>query len=288
MRHAKRGKHTKRVKYTRRIKHGGKKYKNKRTYHKHPRKLKHKSRLQNGGVPCNFRGSTTNSTSYLADCELTYKRKDAWANKTKSFDIVLTYDQTITEREKAFPQRSYLDTDRFMRELELLTREVAPKGATKLKYTPPIELFGVFKLEMTSKDGKNQKFVVYFRVDTAIADFPDHVSEGNTLRVYPVYLKAVVRYSLDGTFNKVPILLETQFMNVNKPVLGEICGLFNMGGLILKEEKEETEEKETLDGTCYFRCSDNKTFFWNLVHTMVKYATDAEANAKLQATAEQP
>ena len=49
MRHAKRRKHTKRAKYTRHTKHRGKQYKNKRTYRKHPRKLKHKSRLQNGG-----------------------------------------------------------------------------------------------------------------------------------------------------------------------------------------------------------------------------------------------
>ena len=46
----KRSKYTKRVKYTRHTKHGGKHYKNKRTYRKHPRKLKHKSRLQRGGV----------------------------------------------------------------------------------------------------------------------------------------------------------------------------------------------------------------------------------------------
>ena len=49
--HNKRSKHTKRSKYTRHTKHGGgKHYKNKRTYRKHPRKLKHKIRLQRGGV----------------------------------------------------------------------------------------------------------------------------------------------------------------------------------------------------------------------------------------------
>lgn len=48
--HNKRSKYTKRVTYTRHTKHGGgKHYKNKRTYRKHPRKLKHKSRLQRGG-----------------------------------------------------------------------------------------------------------------------------------------------------------------------------------------------------------------------------------------------
>ncbi len=47
----KRSKYTKRFKYTRHTKRGGgKHYKNKRTYRKHPRKLKHKSRLQRGGV----------------------------------------------------------------------------------------------------------------------------------------------------------------------------------------------------------------------------------------------
>jgi hypothetical protein len=49
--HNKRSKYTKRVTYTRHTKHGGgKHYKHKRTYRKHPRKLKHKSRLQRGGV----------------------------------------------------------------------------------------------------------------------------------------------------------------------------------------------------------------------------------------------
>ena len=95
-----------------------------------------------------------------------------------------------------------------------------------------------------------------------------------------MYLKAVVRYSLDGTFNRLPILLETEFMKVDDtPALGEICGLFNMSGLQLKEKIGETE---TPDGICYFPCSDNKTFFWNLVYTMVKNATEAEAKAKLQ------
>ena len=50
VKHAKRIKHTKRVKYTRHTKNGGKQYKHKRTYRKHLRKLKHKSRLQKGGV----------------------------------------------------------------------------------------------------------------------------------------------------------------------------------------------------------------------------------------------
>ena len=44
--------YTKHYKYMRHTKHGGggKKYKTKRTYHKHSRKLKHKSRLQKGGM----------------------------------------------------------------------------------------------------------------------------------------------------------------------------------------------------------------------------------------------
>lgn len=279
MRHAKRGKHTKRAKYTRHTKHRGKQYKNKRTYRKHPRKLKHKSRLQKGGDPYIFEYDSDLGV-YSSTGLLTYKRKDAWTNKTKSFDMRLTYDQTITDQEEEYPQRSYPNTSNFMRELELLTREVSPKGAVRLSINPPIKLFGVFKLEMTSQDDKNQKFVVYFRVDTAIADFPNHVSEGNILKIYPVYLKAVVRYSLDGTFNRLPILLETEFMKVDDtPALGEICGLFNMSGLQLKEKIGETE---TPDGICYFPCSDNKTFFWNLVYTMVKNATEAEAKAKLQ------
>ena len=51
MKISRRRKHNKRSKYTRHTKHGGgKHYKNKRTYRKHPRKLKHKIRLQRGGV----------------------------------------------------------------------------------------------------------------------------------------------------------------------------------------------------------------------------------------------
>ena len=42
--------YTKRYKYMRHTKHGGKQYKTKRTYRKHSRKLKHKSRLQKGGM----------------------------------------------------------------------------------------------------------------------------------------------------------------------------------------------------------------------------------------------
>jgi hypothetical protein len=207
---------------------------------------------------------------YLSTGPLTYKRKDAWTNKTKSFDMQLTYDQTITRQEKEFPQVDNVnDKNRLKFELQTLTRNVAPKGATRLSYIPSIELFGVFKLEMTSQDDKNQKFVVYFRVDTAIADFPHHISQGNILKRYPVYLKAFVKYSLDGDFKNVPILLETAFMQIDRPsLIGNICVLFTSLGLDIQEKIEEkTGDK------CFFPCSDNSKFFWNLVNRMITYTS---------------
>ena len=294
MRHAKRGKHTKRVKYTRRIKHGGKKYKNKRTYRKHPRKLKHKSRLQKGGEPCNFRGSTTNSTSYLANCELTYKRKGAFTNKTKSFGMVLTYDgdKTIKNKNSNLLYRPNSDDISISNIRQLL--KSTSIGFNDIS-SAESNLLCIFMLELTSKDDKGQTFQVYFRVDTIVVAFRTRkVNEGDiidrnpsvdtrenrtglvsqVIREYPDIIKRVIRVSSTGVFDSSSqIILRSQFalvpLTTTDPVTYPVnvsfiepCSQFS--GLNLAEKIKSSSSGED----CFFPCSDNKNFFIQLVNTM--------------------
>lgn len=292
MRHAKRGKHTKRVKYTRRIKHGGKKYKNKRTYRKHPRKLKHKSRLQKGGEPCNFRGSITNSTSYLANCELTYKRKGAFTNKTKFFDMVLTYDSDKTKENKNSVYHIIPNSDDIPNIRQLLKSNSI--GSDDIS-SAESNLLCIFMLELKSKDGKGQTFQVYFRVDTIVVAFRTReVNEGDiidrnpsvdtrenrtglvsqVIRKYPDIIKRVIRVSSSGVFDSSSqIILKSQFalvpLTTTDPVTYPVdvsfiepCSQFS--GLNLAEKINSLPSGEY----CFFPCSDNKNFFIQLVNKM--------------------
>jgi hypothetical protein len=292
MRHAKHGKHTKRAKYTRHTKHRGKQYKNKRTYRKHPRKLKHKSRLQKGGVEqCNFE-APINSTSYSADCELTYKRKGAFTNKTKSFEMVLTYDSDKTMENKNSVLPYYPNRDDISNIRQLL--KPSSIGSNDI-ISAESNLLCIFMLELTSKDEKRQQFQVYFRVDTIVVAFKNRkVNEvdiidrdpsvdtrenrtglvSQVIRKYPDIIKRVIRVSSNGVFDSSSqIIVRSQFalvpLTTADPVTYPVnvyfiepCSQFI--GLNLTEKINDSPSGEY----CFFPCSDNKNFFIQLVNKM--------------------
>jgi hypothetical protein len=272
MKLSRRRKNAKRVKYTRCTKYRCKKYKNKQTYRKHSHKLKKNKRVMRGGdgeteqlvqqtKPYEFTPDE-NLSVYKSSGELTYKRKDAWTNKTKAFQMTLEEANTVTlfeKKKKSYIQLSPTGGNDTSRDSELndLTRS---NKAISIRQVYR-QVFAVFKLEMMSTDEKKTNFIVYFKVDTAVAR--------DTRDTRDRYLKAFITYSPDTNFDNRHPVIETPFMKVtDSPAFGGICYLFKTRGLAI----EDSSKKDT----CYFSCEDNEDFFWKLTYTMVKFAIDIE------------
>jgi hypothetical protein len=196
---------------------------------------------------------------YKSSGELTYKRKDAWTNKTKAFNMTLEKhdDATLNEKKNLPIKLSPTGGNNTSRDSELNDLTRSNKEISIQVYR---QVFAVFKLEMTSTDYKRTIFVVYFKVDTAVARDTRNR-----------YLKAFITYSLNTNFNTGP-LIETPFMKVDTTfVLPNICSLFKTRGLSIPDQGTSGKSD-----TCGFSCEDNSDFFWKLTRTMVKFAIDIE------------
>jgi hypothetical protein len=280
-------KRTKRFKLKRNTKKQFRQYKRKNTYRKHSHKLRKNKRVMRGGGGENdfildANSSTTGKPVYNSTCLLTYRRDKAFTNKTKDFTMTLSYDDAATTTEK----KKYELYDEYQK-----FKILSPTGGDDGVYDSHLQtlnrinpltsnnverkLCAVFKLEMTSTDEKKTKFVVYFKLYTAIA-----VTRNGE------YLKAFVTYALDKEFPSTlpqPII-ETEFMKIDhtSPLL-TVFPLFNNAvPLVIPDQSSTTDS----DKNCTFSLKDNYDFFSRLTRTMVKYAADIkfaeqEKNARI-------
>jgi hypothetical protein len=173
--HNKRSKYTKRVKYTRHTKRGGgKHYKNKRTYRKHPRKLKHKSRLQRGGVKIKINDFMKISTDlgviqyFFEDEDDKYTVSDSSDNpKRQPLELTYTKDRRgdtfippfFKSKTKEFPNK------RFDWRITLLSiREIPDKIHEVRLFTYRYS----FKIQLCCmlKDGRYITFNIYAYADS--------------------------------------------------------------------------------------------------------------------------
>jgi hypothetical protein len=267
----KRTKRTKNIKCRRNTKRHLNKYKRKNTYRKHSHKLGKNKRVMRGGVGeydfiLDSERSTPGMPVYNSSGLLTYRRDKAFTNKTKEFTMTLSYNDYATKNEKLHEQ--FDDSEKF--------KKLSPHGGNGEEYDSELrelnrnnpltsnnverKVCAVFKLEMTSNDDKKTKFVVYFKLDTAIAE----TKNGE-------YLKAFVTYALYQKFSSLPTIIQTKFMKIDymSPSL-TVFPLFNNAVTLVIPDDGSTDS----DKNCTFSFKDNSDFFSRLTYTMVKYAAD--------------
>jgi len=273
-RRGKRTKCAKRFKLKKNTKKQFRQYKRKNTYRKHSHKLRKNKRVMRGGEGeydfiLDADSSKPGKPVYNSSGLLTYRRDKAFTNKTKEFIMTLSYDDAATTTEKSY--ETYTEYQKF--------KILSPTGGRDGVYNSQLEtlnrinpltsrdverkICAVFKLEMTSTDEKTTKFLVYFKLYTAIAE-----------TINGKFLIAFVTYALDTNFRS-PLprpIIETNFMKIDdmSPSLTVVPLFNNAVPLVIPDGSSSTDN----DKNCTFSFKDNSDFFSKLTYTMVKYAAD--------------